>query len=532
MHPIPRSLSAFTLLLSCTSAIQAAAADWPQWRGPLRNGALPDSPPLATSWESDGPRKLWESESIPSDDDGGHGSAVVSGGRVFLSVVWHRDEPSETRTITELLLRTKLGYQNPASLGKELVDKIEAIRENLSPSLRGAKLDAFIETFVAENLSRKQKELFSGFVGGRFKKGKLAIPLPDYEKLKERQEKPFASQTDFEAWVDGQGFQEHVKKAVLDAVPASKRVAEDTIVCLDEKTGKTLWITKAPGEPKGRNCSSTPCVANGRVFAIGSTHLYAVNADSGKLEWSQPLPAKAPGSSPLVMDGTVIILAGKLAAFEAETGKPLWEQPKIAGSNSSPSLWKTNGNQYVLANGRSEFACIHPKTGDILWSVEGGGDSTPAVSGDYAAVLSSKDAIGFSGFKLSEKGAEKLWNHPTDARRSQSSPILHNGYAYLFEDGDYRCVQLQTGKILWTQKVSSSITSPVLADGKIFVLANNGNNLLMVNASPNGYSEIAKANVRSLWVPSPTIANGNLFLRHRGGLRCYDLKAAPIVTTQ
>jgi len=125
-----------------------------------------------------------------------------------------------------------------------------------------------------------------------------------------------------------------------------------------------------------------------------------------------------------------------------------------------------------------------------------------------------------------------LWNHPTDARRSQSSPILHNGYAYLFEDGDYRCVHLQTGKIHWTQKVSSSITSPVLADGKIFVVANNGTNLLMVHASPNGYSGIAKPNVRSLWVPSPTIANGNLLVRHRGGLRCYDLKAAPIVTTQ
>jgi len=143
-------------------------------------------------WEGDGPRQLWESEEIPSDDDGGHGSVVVAGGRVYLSVVWHRDVPSETRTITDLILRVRLNYQNPAALGKELVDKIETAREALSPSLRGAKLDAYIESFVSENLDRKKRELFAGYVGGRFKKGRLAIPLEDYEKLRSKLEQPFA----------------------------------------------------------------------------------------------------------------------------------------------------------------------------------------------------------------------------------------------------------------------------------------------------------------------------------------------------
>lgn len=518
----PASLSA---LLASIATLAAAASDWPQWRGPDRNGALTGGPALTSTWSTDGPPKLWESEPIPSDDDGGHGSVVVAGGRAYLSVVWHRDEPSQTRTLTDLILRTQLGHQNPASLGKELVAKIEATRESLPPTLRGAKLDEFTQKFIEENLDKKQRQLFSGFVSGRFKKGKLAIPLGDYEKLQARVEKPFASQAEFEKWVNEQGFVDHVKAAVLAAVPPSKRVAEDTVVCLDVKSGKTLWMTKTPGEPKGRNCSSTPCVIGGRVFAMGSTHLNAVDATSGKLLWSQPLPSKAPGSSPLVVDGAVLILAGKLAAYDAATGKQLWEQPKVSGNNSSPSAWQQDGKIILVCNSRNELAGVDLKTGTVLWSTPGGGDSTPAIAGDRVVVLSRDAKVGFAGYRLSAAGAEKLWNHPTDALRSQSSPVIHEGHAYLFEDSEHRCVNLESGKIAWSQKVASTITSPVVADGKIFVVMNNGNNLLMMKATPTDRVELGKANVRALWIPTPSIADGKVFLRHRDRVRCYDLTA-------
>jgi outer membrane protein assembly factor BamB len=474
-------------------------------------------------WEGDGPRQLWESEEIPSDDDGGHGSVVVAGGRVYLSVVWHRDVPSETRTITDLILRVRLNYQNPAALGKELVDKIETAREALPPSLRGAKLDAYIESFVSENLDRKKRELFAGYVGGRFKKGRLAIPLEDYEKLRSKLEQPFASQADFEAWVNAQGFAEHVKQAVFEAVPASKRMAEDTVVCLEAASGKTLWMTRAPGEPKGRNCSSTPCVSGGRVFAIGSTHLYAMDAGTGELEWSQPLPAKAPGSSPLVVDGTVVILAGKLCAFDAVSGNKIWEQASVTGSNASPVIWEGGEEKVVVCNGRNALFGVNIANGNILWTTPGGGDSTPMISGNLVAALSSVESIGFACHRISNHDAQSLWNHPTDARRSQSSPVIHEGYAYLFEDGEHRCIHMESGKVAWTQRVNSSITSPVLADGKIFVITGNGNQLVMIKATPAERVELGKAAIRALWVPSPTPAGGRLFIRHRQGVRCYDL---------
>ena len=47
----------------------------------------------------------WESGTIPSGDEGGFGSLVSDGSQVYLSLVWHRDVPTNTRTMTDLFLR-------------------------------------------------------------------------------------------------------------------------------------------------------------------------------------------------------------------------------------------------------------------------------------------------------------------------------------------------------------------------------------------------------------------------------------------
>jgi len=523
MNPVFR-LSVVTLFVAPLVSGAAPSRDWPQWRGPDRNGVLSFSPPLMNVWSADGPPVLWDSEAIPSDDDGGHSSVVTAGKRAYVSVVWHREVASETRTIHDLTVR-QLGHQSTAGLGAELTAKMEATRESIPATLRGAKLDEFIKEWLDANLDVKQRQLYSGFISGRFKKGKLAIPLGDYAKIVPRQDKPFATEAEFKKWVDEQGFADYVKEAVLAAVTPTKRIAEDTVICLDLETGKTLWKTASPGEPRGRGCSSTPCVAGGRVFAMGSTHLYGVDAANGTLLWSQSLPAKAPGSSPLVADGTVVILAGRLAAFDAATGKKLWEQPKVAGNNSSPAAWSKDGRTVILCNSRNDVAGVDLKSGDVLWTAPGGGDSTPALAGDLLAVYSRNTKVGLAGFKISATGAEKLWNIPLDPLRTQSSPLVHQGHVYLFDDGDHMCVKLDTGTIAWRQKVPSNITSPVLADGKIFVLANNGNNLLMVKATPDERVELGKAAVKALWVPSPCIADGKLLLRMKNGVRCLNLAA-------
>ena len=96
------------LLLNITANLHAG---WPQWRGIDRNGVAHNSPKITTDFAEDGPKMVWESIEIPSDDEGGHSSVIVAEGKVYLSLIWHRDVPAKQRTIDTRVLR-KLGYRS------------------------------------------------------------------------------------------------------------------------------------------------------------------------------------------------------------------------------------------------------------------------------------------------------------------------------------------------------------------------------------------------------------------------------------
>lgn len=509
-----------SLLLILPLALHAA--DWPQWRGPQRNGVLPDSPKLLDAWPKGELKQLWDSEEIPSNDDGGLSSVVVAGERAVLSVVWTREVPSETRQINELIVR-QLGHQSTGALGPEVVKKMEEARASLSPAMRGKKLDDFTQEWIAANLDKKQKQLYAGYVSNRFKKGPLAIPLDALDKLAGQQQRIFTSDAELRAWLDEQKFSDDVKKQVLEAVPPTKRVAEDTVICFDFATGKTRWKTAAPGEPTGRGSSSTPCIADDRVFALGSVAAYAVDLASGKALWSAKLPQKGPGSSPLATDGAVFINAKYLFSLDAATGRELWKQEKCGGGNSSPVMWKSGDRTLIICNGRATLDAVDAKTGEIAWSVPGAGESTPAIAGDVLATQSRKPELGLVVYRLKAAGAEKLWNVPYDMLRTQSSPVIHDGYVFLTDNDLQQCFDLANGSQRWSEPVPGSIASPVVADGKLFALINSGNNLQMLRADGAARTELGKANVKGAWVPSPTIAAGKLLVRMKDRVRCFSL---------
>jgi outer membrane protein assembly factor BamB len=509
-------------LLSLLVPLALQAVDWPQWRGPLRNGVLPDSPKLLDAWPKGELKQLWDSEEIPSNDDGGLSSIVVAGDRAVLSVVWTREVPSETRQINELIVR-QLGHQSLGALGPENAQKMEEARASISPAMRGKKLEEFTQQWIEANLDKKQRQLYSGYVSNRFKKGPLALPLDVLEKIAGQQQRVFANDAELHAWLDEQQFSDDVKKQVIEAVPPTRRVAEDTVVCLDLASGKTLWKTAAPGEPTGRGSSSTPCIADGRVFALGSVAAYAVDLATGQALWSAKLPQKGPGSSPLAADGVVFINAKYLYALDAATGRELWKQEKAGGGNSSPAGWKSGDRTLIICNGRTSLDAVDAKTGEIAWSAPGSGDSTPTIAGDVLAVQSRKTDLGLVAYRLKPEGAAKLWNTPYDMLRTQSSPLIHDGYVFLADNDVQQCFDLANGSQRWSAPVPGSISSPVLADGKPFVLINNGNNVQMLRAEGAARTELGKANVKAAWVPSPTIADGKLLVRMKERVRCFSL---------
>ncbi len=120
--------------------------------------------------------------------------------------------------------------------------------------------------------------------------------------------------------------------------------ADDVIVCMDAVTGKTLWKTVFAEKgcyQQGHKIgpvNNTPCVGDGKVFAMGSLgRVYALDAQTGKPLWEIPNITNVTltsaegfgrfqGNWPVYVDGVVVIgnQVDTLHGYDAKTGAELW----------------------------------------------------------------------------------------------------------------------------------------------------------------------------------------------------------------
>lgn len=500
----------------------AFAGDWNQWRGPDRNGVSQDTSPIAETFPAEGLKKVWESDFIPSNEYGGHGSPVVSGERVFLSVVWHERVTSETREIDTEVMQTL----NHRGTSPELAKKLEETRLNL-PKLRGEKFDEWINQWRKDNLNEKEEINIGSWVTSRFKAGKNAIDLQWLDKMSGRQGKPFESAAAYSKWLDDEGFPPDVKEKMIAVVPNTVKVAQDVILCLDLATGKQIWKYAKPGKPSGRQSSSTCAVVDGKVYGALSSELICVNETDGKLVWTAPLSIKGPAASPLVVGDRVYMAAGVACAFSKADGKLLWEQKQAKGNVASPTWWApSSGKPVVVINGNNALYGLNPDNGELLWTAEGGSQSTPVTSGDWLVLYSGTDGVGLRGYKMQADGKPKtMWSHFWVTRRYTGSPIIHEGNVYHCCGEKHQCIDLETGKEKWVvNEINSTITSPLLADGKLLVYENNGTHVRMVKATNAAYEQLGRAKTDAMGCSSPAIANGKLIVRQKDKLVCFDLR--------
>jgi outer membrane protein assembly factor BamB len=76
-HRAARLSRGLLLLATCGAAAAAGAADWPQWRGPQRNGISAEKGWLSR-WPATGPRRAWTAQV-----GAGYSAVAVSKGRVY-----------------------------------------------------------------------------------------------------------------------------------------------------------------------------------------------------------------------------------------------------------------------------------------------------------------------------------------------------------------------------------------------------------------------------------------------------------------
>ena len=170
---------------------------------------------------------------------------------------------------------------------------------------------------------------------------------------------------------------------------------------------------------------------------------------------------------------------------------------------------------------------VKPGDGSLLWRhpfrYRTSSAASPVVSGDIVYCAAGYD-VGAGAVRISRQGAAmaatELWrstgNQPV--ANHWSTPVVHDGHLYgmfsfkEYGSGPLKCVEIGTGKVLWEQS-GFGAGNVILAGKQVVALADDGQ-LVLVEASPKGYTELARAKVvgGKCW-STPVLDAGRLYVR-------------------
>lgn len=331
------------------------------------------------------------------------------------------------------------------------------------------------------------------------------------------------------------------------------RGTEESLVALDEKSGKQLWQTtlgkvgKNQG-PQYPGTRSTPTVDGDRVYGLASDGELVCLTTDGKVVWRKNFPRDFGGrvgfwaySESVLIDGDRLICTpggerATLAALDKKTGEPVWQAAVPLGDVADyASVMK------VTADGRSQYVQflrkgvigVEAKTGKYLWryarSVDRGANIlTPVVLGNRVFTAGSRSGGGLIELLVKADGVEarELYFEPSLAP-SIGGAVLIDGHLYGTSGQTLFCAEFATGKEKWRHR-SVGPASICSADGRLYVRGHSSGEVALVEATPAAYQERGRfkqpGRSRIQAWPHPVVANGGLYLRDQDTLLCYDVR--------
>jgi outer membrane protein assembly factor BamB len=330
---------------------------------------------------------------------------------------------------------------------------------------------------------------------------------------------------------------------------------ERLVLCYDAATGQRLWSRAVPGvvgkiiNRKGSLASATPCSDGERVYCafwdgknVG-LHVYDL---AGKDVWHRDLgrftSQHGPGFSPIVVDGKVIVNndqdgSAVLLAFDAKTGKPLWQAERKAFRScySTPFLLEQNGTKELVVTSTAGISGYSLADGKELWHhpwefpVKPLRTVASSVAAEGMVFASSGDGDGsrhMIGVRLGGKGEGPALAWTKEAQTPYvPSFVVHEGHLYgVLDNGNALCIEAKTGKRAWMARMAGNVSaSPVLIDGKVYVLDEKGDGYVFA-ASPKGLQVLATNRVGETILATPAVVDGKLYIRGQKHLYCVGKK--------
>jgi outer membrane protein assembly factor BamB len=401
------------------------AADWPQWRGPRRDGTTKETG-LLKQWPAAGPRMLWKNDMV----GGGYSTPSVVGNYVYL-----QGDKDKVEYLIAL----------DAANGKEVRrSKVGPVAKDGPPSYPGVRSTPTVDGDAIYVLGSNGDLVCLGSSGDvRWKKN-----------LK----------TDFGGKVGQWAYAESplLDGNVVVCTPGGEKA---TLVALDKLTGATIWKSAVPGGDAAGYASVLPIEVGGmrQYVQFLAKGVVGVDAKTGKFLWryAQTIDPAANIPTPVFHDDCIFTSTSRKGPAltrvrvqgETVTSEPVYfNRTKL---NSIGGVVRVG--EYVYGtNDKGQLVCMEFKTGQVKWqdpSVgaaalcyademlyvrgQGGSGFGPESPARVALVEPTPDGYKERGrFEQPNHGNHPAWPHP----------VVAHGCLYLRDQGILFCYDVRAAK--------------------------------------------------------------------------------------
>lgn len=398
-------LRVMVLVAAMVAATPCLASDWPQYRGPNRNGVAEESG-LARSWLATGPPVVWKRPL----GEGFSGISVV-GDRLYTAAAEGEQEMA-------LCLDAKSGKEIwRFVVGPKFIEEF-GNGPRATPTVDGDLV------------------LIAGSTGKVF-----ALRAADGSKVWE-----LDLVASLKAQLPGRGFSGSVlvdgDVLVLDAGAAEGKA----LVGLDRATGSVRWAT---GEGTASHASPMMLTVDGvRQYVFlrrVEPELMGVST-AGKILWTQRFPATAIASPLLVPPdrfyvstthdetGTMFRVRKEGEGFVAE---PVWSHNRFKNHWNPPVV--LGGTMYGFDN--ATLRAIDAATGEVRWAARGYGKGSLIAADGLLIVLADQGGIGL--VEATPEAYHELGRAQALEGRTWTAPALADGRLYLRDHDEIACFDLR-----------------------------------------------------------------------------------------
>ena len=401
-------------LLPFTAGTTAPEAEWPQWRGPQRNG-LSTETGLLKQWPEKGPAVSWSIANLGE----GYGSVALRADRMYVQGT--SGAAGAAKSTIFCLNRTDGKTIWSVAFGAK-VDQDKGNGPRGTPTLDGDRMYVLTENGDLACLREKDgssvwsKNILKEFDGSNPKWLISESPLIDGDKL--------------------------------IVSPGGK---EAGIVALDKMTGKEIWRTKDLSAETGYASNIIAEVGGVRGYInFTSNAAVGVRASDGKLMWSYANAANrvANCATPVFADNKVFFSSaygtgGALLNLKAENGEVKATEAYFTKEmqNHHGGMVLVNGYLYGFSN--AILTCIEFNTGKVMWKDRSVGKGSISYADGMLYLLGEKQLVGLaeaSPTAYVEKGRFPINDRGWD---SWAHPVIIGGKLYIRNQNELACYDVK-----------------------------------------------------------------------------------------